>query len=35
VKTNGNLTPIEEKLLATALTNLEPMYETALATEAR
>lgn len=34
-KTRGNLTAIEEKLLATAITNLQPLYETALATEAR
>ena len=25
-KTQGNLTPIEEKLLATALNNLRPLY---------
>lgn len=30
-KTLGNLTPIEEKLLATALDNLRPLYQTALA----
>lgn len=34
-KTCGNLTAIEEKLLATAITNLQPLYETALATSAR
>ena len=30
-KTLGNLTPTEEKLLATALDNLRPLYQTALA----
>ena len=30
-KTAGNLTPTEEKLLATALNNLRPLYQTALA----
>jgi hypothetical protein len=30
-KTLGNLTPVEEKLLATALDNLRPLYQTALA----
>lgn len=30
-KTLGNLTPNEEKLLATALDNLRPLYQTALA----
>ncbi len=30
-KTVGNLTPTEEKLLATALNNLRPLYQTALA----
>jgi hypothetical protein len=30
-KTLGNLTPTEEKLLNTALDNLRPLYQTALA----
>ncbi len=30
-KTHGNLTPSEEKLLATALDNLRPLFEAALA----
>ena len=30
-KTLGNLTPTEEKLIATALDNLRPLYQTALA----
>ena len=30
-KTVGNLPPIEEKLVATALNNLRPLYQTALA----
>lgn len=30
-KTLGNLTEIEEKLLSTALDNLRPLYQTALA----
>ncbi|MES2474631.1 MAG: DUF1844 domain-containing protein [Verrucomicrobiota bacterium] len=30
-KTLGNLTPTEEKLLTTALDNLRPLYQTALA----
>ncbi len=30
-KTHGNLTPNEEKLLATALENLRPLYQAALA----
>lgn len=30
-KTLGNLTPGEEKLLSTALDNLRPLYQTALA----
>lgn len=30
-KTRGNLTPSEEKLLATALDNLRPLFEAALA----
>ncbi len=30
-KTCGNLTPSEEKLLATALDNLRPLFEAALA----
>lgn len=34
-KTRGNLTAIEEKLLGTALTNLQPLYESALASAAR
>lgn len=32
-KTLGNLTPTEEKLLATALDNLGPLYQTALASD--
>jgi hypothetical protein len=31
LKTLGNLTPSEEKLLATALDNLRPLYQAALA----
>lgn len=31
VKTRGNLTATEEKLLATALDNLHPLFQTALA----
>ena len=30
-KTSGNLTPVEEKLLDTALDNLRPLYQAALA----
>jgi hypothetical protein len=31
-KTRGNLTPAEDKLLTTALDNLRPLYQAALAT---
>ena len=34
-KTRGNLTATEAKLLATALDNLRPLYQAALASEER
>lgn len=32
-KTSGNLTPAEEKLLTTALDNLRPLFQAALASD--